>query len=182
MQAAPLFFCAISDCSLGKKLGKLYEARKNANGGARAQERGEHGKFTADHQSGGLRSEDDKRQRTTEYKIAQEQGVGRGTVMRAAQFSKALDDTEELVPGFRDAVISGKASAPKETIRSLNRMTDEERKEAAEAIYLYLYLFLYLFLSVTLCAGSAFVLVLASLILWADAPSEPTLAMAKGKK
>lgn len=114
-------------------LGKLYEARKNVHGGIREQPR-EHGRFTASIQSGDLRSKEETLKRRTEYKIAQEQGVGRGTVMRAAQFSKALDETDELVPGFRDAVISGKASAPKETIRSLNRMTDEERKEAAEAI------------------------------------------------
>lgn len=120
----------MTDAQKKYTLGKLYEARKNKTAGNPGVARGEHGRYQS-HQAGGI---GDKHQRTTEYKIAQEQGVGRGTVMRAAQFSKALDDTDELVPGFRDAVISGKVSAPNETIRSLNRMTDEERKEAAEAI------------------------------------------------
>lgn len=106
-------------------LGKLYEARKQRQGAT--QERDENGRY----RSGQNDHNGNSRVRDT---ISKEQGVTPTAVRRAYEFSRGVDLGEEAVPGFRETVISGKTGATKAAISSMSRMTDDERKEAAESI------------------------------------------------
>lgn len=103
-------------------LGKLYEARKNTHGGDRRSQ-----DFSS-RQIDGMKSE-----RTDEI-VAREQGVDPRTVDRAYLYSKAVDKGEEDVPGFREAVVLGQVKVSKDDIRNLNKLDDEERKEAVQTI------------------------------------------------
>ena len=76
----------ITDAQKTYLLGKLYEARKNTNGG----DRGNQYTKVADDQSGHV----PKLTRTGD-KIAKEYGIGYGTVQRAEHFSKGLDEAEK---------------------------------------------------------------------------------------
>lgn len=104
-------------------LGKRYEAEKMVNGGDRRSE-----EFSSCN-CYNLK----KGQRTNEV-IAEEQGVSPKTVSSAYEFSKAIDSADDLVPGFRDAVVSDKTITTRKEVMSLNKMDDEEKKEAAEKI------------------------------------------------
>ena len=108
-------------------LGKLYEARKQRQGGKREMVFDERGKFAASRQS------DDLRGRTNEH-IAREQNTDPRTVDRAYVFSKAVDKGEADVPGFRDAVLSGKIKPSKVEVSSLDKMDDDKRKKSVEIL------------------------------------------------
>lgn len=108
-------------------LGKLYEARKQIQGGKREMVFDERGKFAASRQS------DDLRGRTNEL-IAKEQNTDPRTVDRAYVFSKAVDKGEADVPGFRDAVLSGKIKPSKVEVSSLDKMDDDKRKKSVEIL------------------------------------------------
>ena len=107
-------------------LGKLYEARKNTQGGDRGNQ------YTK--AASGENAHLPKQRNITRETIAKEQSISPDKVKRAYEFSRAVDIGEEIAPGFREAVISGKTAATKTAISSMNRMTDDERKEAAESI------------------------------------------------
>jgi len=119
----------LTDAQKEYTLGKLYEARKHTQGGARDQERGEGGRFTASGENDHLRGE--SRNRTRDI-IAEEQDTTPHKVKSAYEFSRSVDAAEEAVPGFRDKVLLENGN--RKAIRSMIRMGDEERKEAAEAI------------------------------------------------
>lgn len=70
----------------------------------------------------------------TMQRIAEEYGVGYGTVDRAEKFAKGLDAAEKASPGIRDAVLSGEVKAPKSVIAEIRNLPEEKQKEAAEAI------------------------------------------------
>lgn len=114
-------------------LGKLYEARKNTQGGDRRSSEFSMVKKQTDEvsndQSGHL-----KKLTRTGDKIAKEYGVGYGTVQRAEHFAKGLDEAEKVSEGFRGKVLSGEVKAPKSTIAELRKLDGEELKEAVEEI------------------------------------------------
>lgn len=108
-------------------LGKRYEAQRNTHGGDRRSD------DFSNYQTGNLKTGRTKAPSTAE-RIAKEEGVGFGTVIRAGEFSSAVDKAEKEVPGFRDAVVSGKLNASRSSIRAMNYLEPEDRKEAAEAM------------------------------------------------
>lgn len=109
-------------------LGKRYEAEKNISW-TRNRNHDESGRFTIGYNDCNVRE-----QKKTCEVIAEEQGVGRNTVNDAYKFSKAVDEADELVPGFREAVVSGNTITTRKEVMSLNKMDDEAKKEAAEKI------------------------------------------------
>lgn len=106
-------------------LGKLYEARKNTDSFKGNQ-------FTKNAGGGGENGHDHNRHSKTRDEIAKEQGTTPYHVKSAYEFSRSVDEAENDIPGFRDKVLRGNGG--RMAIQSMNRMNDEERKEAAEAI------------------------------------------------
>ena len=69
-----------------------------------------------------------------EQRIADEYGVGYGTVARAEDFAKGLDEADKISPGFREAVLAGEVQIPKQAISAIGKLPDEKRPAAVEAI------------------------------------------------
>jgi len=83
-------------------IGKEYEAKKMTQGGDRKSD-----DFSSV-QNGNLKSETGK----TAQKIADDNKIGYGTVIRAEQFSSGLDAAEAVSPGIKDAVLTGEFGRP----------------------------------------------------------------------
>lgn len=114
-------------------LGKLYESRKKSSGGTGAN------RYTKgnlqDAQNGQAVKTTDKENHGVSGEIALELNIGRNTVRRAEQFSKGVDKAEEVVPGFKEQVLSGELNVPKKDIAKIRKLeSDEEVKEAVEGI------------------------------------------------
>lgn len=107
-------------------LGKLYEARKQIRGNN--ADRGDNGKYLSRQNgaSGGFA-------RTDEI-IAREQNTNPREVDRAYTYARAIDKADFDVPGFKDAVLSGKIKPTKVEVFSLDKMDDEERKTSAKKL------------------------------------------------
>lgn len=70
----------------------------------------------------------------TAQRIADEYGVGYGTVVRAEKFAKGLDAIREVSPAAADKVLEGKSCVSKQTIAEMRNADGEEVKEVAKAI------------------------------------------------
>lgn len=113
----------LSDAQQTYLQGKMYEARKKSNGGDRRSK-----EFSVD-------QNDPLKPKSTAEAIAHEIGVAEPTVKRAGEFAAGLDRAEEISPGFKDEVLSGKVNTPKTNIRAIRKMdTPEEVKAAIEEI------------------------------------------------
>lgn len=100
-------------------MGKRNEAEKQIHGGDRKS------KSKVDLEPQGR----------TAQRIADEYGVGYGTVVRAEQFAKSVDRANEVVPGFREQILSGELNAPKKDVSKILKLeSDEEVKAAVEEI------------------------------------------------
>lgn len=104
-------------------LGKMYEARKNSQGGDRRSE--EFSKV----QNGLL-----KKAKSTAETIAAEIGVGVNTVKRAGAFAKGIDAIREADPEVADKILAGKANISKAEVQSLAKAEPEVVKETAKSI------------------------------------------------
>lgn len=58
--------------------------------------------------------------------VAKEHRMGKGSVLRAAKFSKGVDAAEKIESGAREAILSGKSKVPKSVIAELPEMEPEE--------------------------------------------------------
>lgn len=70
----------------------------------------------------------------TAQRIADEYGVGYGTVLRAENFAKGLDAIREVSQIAADKVLEGKSGVSKQTIAEMRDADNEEVKEVAKAI------------------------------------------------
>lgn len=102
-------------------IGKQYEAQKMTSGGDRKSD-----EFSS-LQNGDLKMK-------TKDIVAKEHGIGGTTVERAERFAHGLDSAEAVVPGIKEAVLSGEVKAPKSMIAEIRNLPDEKKKEVAEAI------------------------------------------------
>lgn len=105
-------------------IGKQYEAEKASHGGDRWSDRDPEIVPISSYQNGNLRSEEPNR---TCERIAQENNIGRTTVIRAEQFAQGVDTAEEAVPGARDEILSGRVKATDKAIASIAKADPEER-------------------------------------------------------
>ena len=71
--------------------------------------------------------------RVTEQ-IAAELGINRDTVMTAANFVDGLDAAEAVVPGFKDAVLTGEVKAQKQEVAAMRKQTPDEIKKSVQDI------------------------------------------------
>lgn len=70
----------------------------------------------------------------TRKRIAEETNTSEGYVMRADQYAKGVNAAEEVLPGIKDDLLSGKYK-PKETaVAAVARASPEERREKAEQL------------------------------------------------
>ena len=84
-------------------ISKMYEARKQSQGGNRETQHDENGRFTASSQNGALRNG------KTSVAIAKELGVGQKTVERAEKFAKGVDVLKQVSKDAADKVLKGQA-------------------------------------------------------------------------
>lgn len=70
----------------------------------------------------------------TRKRIAEETNTSEGYVMRADQYAKGVNAAEEVLPGIKEDLLSGKYK-PKETaVAAIARASPEERREKAEQL------------------------------------------------
>lgn len=109
-------------------IGKMYEAKKNTQGGDRRSEEFSNG------QNVHLKNRREQRNGTA-GEIGKEFGLDGRTVRRAEQFAKGVDKADEVVPGFKEQVLSGELNVPKKDIAEIRKLeSDEEVKAAVEGI------------------------------------------------
>lgn len=70
----------------------------------------------------------------TAEKIAAEHNVGRSTVQRSANYTKALDAAEEVSPGFRKELHAGKIKATDGEVIAILKMDKDKRKQYVEEL------------------------------------------------
>ena len=66
--------------------------------------------------------------------VANELGINRNTVFEAANFVDGLDAAEAVVPGFKDAVLTGEVKAQKQEVAAMRKQTPDEIKKSVETI------------------------------------------------
>ena len=104
-------------------IGKLYELEKLGHGGNRNPNHDYSGKFA--HGS----SESPTISHSTSERIAKEYRTSRSSVLRAHDFSKAVDTAETVSPGFRDKVLAGKLNPTITDVNSVIQARTRENKQ-----------------------------------------------------
>lgn len=100
--------------------GRLYNMRKSKRGGFK--------KSTP--QNGELKG----RTRGVSEQIANELGVSHHAIETAGNFVDGLDAAEAVVPGFKDAVLTGEVKAQKQEVAAMRKQTPDEIKKSVETI------------------------------------------------
>lgn len=70
----------------------------------------------------------------TAQRVADEHGVGYGTVIRAEKFAKAIDALSEEAPELKPLILSGKANIPKSAIVEIAQQPAPERARSIKDI------------------------------------------------
>lgn len=106
-------------------IGKQYSAEKASKGGSRGNQ------YTkmAGSQDGNLPNP-----KKTCERIAKENNIGKNTVIRAETYSKAVDATEDVLPGTKNRFLSGQIRPTEKDIAALARAAPEEIPELLEEI------------------------------------------------
>lgn len=111
-------------------IGKMYEARKNSVGG-------QVGNVNAQKNESEQRADSfsqKAKQKETAVEIAEEQGINRRTVYKAANYAKGVDALREVSPEAADKVLNGKTAATKAEVSELGKAEPELVKAFARAI------------------------------------------------
>ena len=105
-------------------IGERYDAEKMIHGGDRRSE-----DTKSSDKSCHLKNESRARKR-----IAEESGISEGSVQNAFNYAKGVNAAEEVLPGIKNDLLSGKYK-PKETdVAAVARASPEERREKAEQL------------------------------------------------
>ena len=110
-------------------IGKAYGARRNSVGAPI----GNSNAAKQIDQSGQIVF-DDRRKGDTRKQVADELGVGEGTVQRAFAFSNGIDALREVSPEAADKVLSGKTGVSRSAIGEIQNMQPDEIQDAVEKI------------------------------------------------
>lgn len=116
----------ISKVVYDKLIQEEYEAMTRKTGGDHKSERFRN-------QSGENPHLDDKTPKTRRI-IAEENGITEQAVRSAVEFGRGLDRADDIVPGFKDEILSGSTKAKKADISDMRKMEPEQIKEAVEEI------------------------------------------------
>ena len=112
-------------------IGKRYEAEKKANGASDGF-RGNQYKDLVGSQNGNLPK---KKSKTCE-RIAEETGTSKNYVIRAEEFAKGVDAADEVVPGIKKEILSGKTKKSSEQIAAIAKAPQEQRRTLTENLRL----------------------------------------------
>lgn len=106
-------------------IGEQYQAEKMAHGGDRksgeAKSRGKNCPLIPDHKS--------------RKKVAKDAGVTESYVKCASQYSKGITAAEEVAPGFRQEVLSGKIKPTQQEMRTIVQASPGERRSIMDKIF-----------------------------------------------
>lgn len=116
----------ISKVVYDKLLQEEYEAVQKIPGG-------DHKSAEFKNQSGGNPHLDDKSQKTRKI-LAEEHGITEQAVRSAVEFGRGLEAADEVVPGFKDEILSGETKAAKQDIAGMRKMGPEEIVATVEKI------------------------------------------------
>lgn len=70
----------------------------------------------------------------TAERIAKENGIGRRSVFRFEEFAKAVDIADEIDPGIRSEILTGKIKATDKEVQTLTKVSPEERPMVIEEL------------------------------------------------
>lgn len=104
-------------------IGKMYEARKNTSSFKGNQ-------YT---KSGGIQNGYNQQTRIADQ-IADELGIGKGTVIRAAQFTKGMEAVSSVSPKAANIILKGNSGAAKKDVQDIRDADKKTVKEFAEAV------------------------------------------------
>lgn len=110
-------------------IGEAYKAQKLSVGNPGI--RGDDGKYQCA-QNGHIGS----RLKRTSQKIAEQFGVGKETVKRAEKFLDGLNAAEDVIPGFKEAVLSGDIKVSKAQVATIKNVPEGERPAVVESVLL----------------------------------------------
>lgn len=105
-------------------IGQRYDAEKKAHGGDRKSEKAK---------SSGQNDHLIFAQKTRE-RIASETNTSDGYVKRADLYAKGIDAAEEVLPGIKDDLLSGKYKPKESDVAAIARASPEDRREKAEQL------------------------------------------------
>lgn len=74
-----------------------------------------------------------KKPKTRKF-IAETHNISENAVQSAVEFGRGLEAANEVVPGFKEMILSGEVKAPKSTIAEIRKMEPEEKKKTVESI------------------------------------------------
>lgn len=100
--------------------GRLYKMRKSTLGG--------------DRKSNPKNKDLKKDHKGMSHEVAKELGVSHATIELAGNFVDGLDAAEAVVPGFKDAVLTGEVKAQKQEVAAMRKQTPEEIKKSVQDI------------------------------------------------
>lgn len=118
----------LTDAQIYDLRGRLFQMRKGRKGGNRGTPKDASGKFTTKSEKATSRSGD------VAQSVANELGINRNTVFEAANFVDGLDAAEAVVPGFKDAVLTGEVKAQKQEVAAMRKQTPDEIKKSVQVI------------------------------------------------
>ena len=110
-------------------VGKKYNAEKNINGAVDGFRGNQYKKVVVD-QNGQLPQSE--KNLSTRERVAKETNTSFGYVQRADEFAKGVDAAEEVVPGIKKEILSGKIKKPATEIAAIAKAPVEERKKLTE--------------------------------------------------
>lgn len=102
-------------------IAEMFEARKRTE-----RDRDEKGKFLPQPQNEALGK--------TSVKLAEEQGISKSAVERAAEFRKGLLVADEVSPGIKERIVNGELLPTKQDVASLRNLDGEELEDAVRQI------------------------------------------------
>lgn len=112
-------------------IGKRYDAEKKANGASDGFRGNRYQKLVGDKNCHLL----DKKEKTRK-RIADESNVSEGYVMYADLFAKGVDAADEVVPGIKQEILSGKIKRTAKEIAEIAKAPQEERRTLTENLRL----------------------------------------------
>lgn len=118
----------ISDEQRTVLIGEAYKAQKMTRGAADGFRGNQHTKVVS------AQNEHLPKANRTVDKIAKDFSVGKETVKRAEHFLDGLNAADEVVPGFKEAVLAGDIKVTKGEVTAIKKMPEPERPAAVEAI------------------------------------------------
>ncbi len=107
--------------------GKKYESQK-------AAETFHGNQYTLANESGDSKTGTTKSSGSVAKRMAKEDHIGVGSVIRSEQFSKGVDIAEEIVPGIKDRILRGDVNVSKSVVQKISKTTPDKQRKATIAI------------------------------------------------